>query len=222
MGRKHRNIFPGHSEAVAERPSPHHTQHTVVRPHLIERDPQPLTGVTLCIEIDQEFNTWIRPLVLCSVAQGIATISAPSGRVKQGLEQRYTAPIAALLTTLLDAPIRVQVILDDEVAVTQAQSKAEDATLTGAEAADPTADRKMPPTPAPDYRPDWISANQWVALPAMLRAALIGSTMTDGALQPASPHMARLLATRYAYEVAALGVAMLTECHANESPTVAV
>jgi hypothetical protein len=169
----------------------------------------------------QEFNTWIRPLVLRSVAQGIATISAPSVRVKQGLEQRYTAPIADLLTTLLDAPVRVQVILHEEVAVTQAQSKAEEATLIGTEAADPTVDRKMPPTPAPDYRPDWISANQWVALPAMLRAALIGSTMTDGTLQPASPHMARLLAARYAYEVAALGVAMVAECRANESPTVA-
>ena len=73
----------------------------------------------------QEFNTWIRPAILRSVAHGIATISAPSVRVKEGLEQRYTAPLGDLLTTLLDAPTRVKVIVHDEVLVTQAQPEAE-------------------------------------------------------------------------------------------------
>jgi hypothetical protein len=169
----------------------------------------------------QEFNTWIRPAVLQSVAHGMATISAPSVRVKEGLEQRYTAPLSDLITTLLNAPTRVHIIVHDAVSVTQAQSEAEDATLTITEAAVPAEGRKMPPASVPEYRPDWISANQWVTLPTMLRAALIGSTMTDGTLQAVSPHLARLLATRYACEIAALGVAVLAEWHANELPAVA-
>jgi len=159
----------------------------------------------------QEFNTWIRPAILQSVAQGLATISAPSVRVKEGLEQRYTAPLGDLLTTLLDAPTRVRVIVRDEVSMSQAQPEAEDAMLTGTEATELGENRKMPSTSTPEYRPDWISADQWVTLPAMLRAALLGSTMTDGTLQAVSPHMARLLATRYACEIAALGVSVFVE-----------
>jgi hypothetical protein len=99
----------------------------------------------------------------------------------------------------------------DAVSVTQEQSKAEATTLTITEATVPAVVRHMPPASVPEYRPDWISATMWVALPTMVRAALIGSTMTDGTLQAVSPYMARLLATRYACEVAALGVSVVAE-----------
>jgi hypothetical protein len=159
----------------------------------------------------QEFNTWIRPAALQSVERGMAIISAPSVRVKEGLEQRYTAPLADLLTTLLDAPTRVHIIVHDEVLITQAQSEAEAITQTNTEAIAPAVERQTSPASAPEYRPDWICAHVWVTLPSMLRAALIGSNMTDGTLQAVSPHMARLLATRYACEIAALGVAVFAE-----------
>jgi hypothetical protein len=150
----------------------------------------------------QEFNTWIRPAVLRSVAHGMATISAPSVRVKEGLEQRYTAPLGDLLTTLLDAPTRVRVIVQDELPVTEAQFEAEGATIII------TKDVKAPPAPAPAHRPDWISAARWVTLPAMLRAALIGSTVADGMIQAISPHLTNLIEIRYAREVAALVAAI--------------
>jgi len=148
---------------------------------------------------------------LRSVAHGMATISAPSIRVKEGLEQRYTAALGDLITTLLDTPTRVRVIVHDELPVTQAQSEAECTTHTATKAANTAVDTKMPPESAPEYRPDWISANQWGTLPAMLRAALIGSIVTNGALQAVSPHLNQLIATRYAREVAALGL----ELHAH-------
>jgi hypothetical protein len=58
-----------------------------------------------------------------------------------------------------------------------------------------------------DQRPDWISAVQWATLPAMLRAALIGSTVVNGTVETVSPHLTRLIAMRYAGEIAALIVA---------------
>jgi hypothetical protein len=54
------------------------------------------------------------------------------------------------------------------------------------------------------HQPDWITAECWAALPAMLRAALLGSTLRDGAVQAISPHLNQLIATRYAREVTAL------------------
>jgi hypothetical protein len=99
----------------------------------------------------------------------------------------------------------------DHVSITQAQSEAEGITQTITEAAEPAVERDTLPAPAPEYRPEWISANEWITLPAMLRAALLGSTMTEGTLQMVSPHLARLLATRYACEIAALGVSVLAE-----------
>ena len=75
--------------------------------------------------------------------------------------------------------------------------------------------------PAPDHRPDWISVKQWATLPAMLRAALIGSTVIDGTLQAVSPHLAQLIATRYARAVAELGVVASAEYHTNAMSTFA-
>jgi chromosomal replication initiation ATPase DnaA len=149
----------------------------------------------------QEFTSWIRPAVLLSVAYGVASISVPSARIKDGLEQRYSVPLGDLLTALLGSPTQVRVIVHDELAAAQAPATAAGAGVSSIDAQPPTATHS---TPAPDHRPDWIRADQWSSLPAMLRAALIGSTVIEGAVQAISPHLTRLIATRYMHEVAAL------------------
>src|SRR5207249_3433811 len=100
----------------------------------------------------QEFNTWIRPTVLRSVERGIATISVPSIPVKDGLEQRYTAPLRELLRSCLGEPMQVRITIHDHGSVAQAQSDAARAT--------PPVDALAPM--APGHRPDWISADDWI------------------------------------------------------------
>jgi DnaA-like protein len=184
-----------------------------------------------------EFNAWIRPATLQSVDQGIAIIRAPNARIKDGLEQRYITPLSDLLTALLGASIHVHVTVQVEAegtdqytgsvggaapAVVLAQSPAAQARSGAEEAAASTevpvavSAPSAPPAPAPDHRPDWISAGQWTALPAMLRAALIGSTVADGVVQAISPHLTSLLETRYAREVAVLIAAVeRAPCYPN-------
>jgi hypothetical protein len=164
----------------------------------------------------QEFNTWIRPAVLQSIDQGIAIISAPSVGIKEGLEQRYTAPLRDLLAALLRAPIQLRVTIQIKADEADAcMADAAGATLGGETpellvtraqfGATRTSVRRMDAlTPAPDHRPDWIGAGQWAALPAMLRAALIGSIVVEGTVQAISPHLTRLITTRYAREVVAI------------------
>ncbi len=146
----------------------------------------------------QEFATWIRPTILRSIERGIATISAPSARVKDGLEQRYTAPLRELLRSCLREPMQVRITIHDHGSVAQAQSDAARAT--------PPTDALAPV--APDHRPDWISTDDWITLPAVLRAALIGSTVEGGAVRAISPHLTRLIEMRYTREVAALVAAV--------------
>jgi hypothetical protein len=151
----------------------------------------------------QEFMTWIRPAVLRSVEHGMATISAPSAHIKDGLEQ-YTALLRELLSSLLDMPIQVRVTIHGEVPSAQGQTTAAGVDATTMEAQAPAMAPKALASPAPDHRPHWISAEQWSTLPAMLRAALIGSIVVDGTLQARSPHLARLIEMRYACQVATL------------------
>jgi hypothetical protein len=165
-----------------------------------------------------EFNTWIRPAVLQSIDQGIAIISAPSVRIKEGLEQRYTAPLRDLLAALLRAPIQLHVTIQMKTDESDAcVADAAGAALAGENRELLVTRAQFGATtdalaPAPDHRPDWISASQWAALPAMLRAALIGSMVVEGAVQAISPHLTRLITTRYAREVAAIiGVCVARE-----------
>jgi hypothetical protein len=58
--------------------------------------------------------------------------------------------------------------------------------------------------PDTDGCPAWIAAERWAALPVMLRAALAGSELIDGAVRGRSPHLSGLLKTRYAREVSKL------------------
>jgi hypothetical protein len=159
----------------------------------------------------QEFNTWIRPAVLRSIERGIATISAPSARIKDGLEQRYTAPLRELLRSCLGEPMRVRITIHDHGSVALTQSDA-------ARAIYPT---DALASVAPDHRPDWISADDWTTLPAILRAALIGSTVERGAVQAISPYLTRLLEMRYTREVGAL-IAAVDLGHGQRSDGMAV
>jgi DnaA N-terminal domain len=155
----------------------------------------------------REFTTWIRPAVLRSVEDGLATISAPNVRVKDGLE-RYTASLRELFSSLLDAPIQVRVTVHGEVPFDQVQRDSARIDVPTTEALASTTNPMALAAPTPDHRPGWISAEQWPTLPAMLRAALIGSTVMDGIVQVRSLHLARLIEMRYAREVAALITAL--------------
>jgi hypothetical protein len=126
-----------------------------------------------------EFTMWLQPIVLQSLDAGVATLIAPSAPAKEALERRHLGAIRAELAALLGAPAQVRVLIG-----------------VPPPAAGPPA--------APDQRPSWIAPERWLNLPAVLRAALIGSSLVDGAVVARSPHLERLLATRYQSEVAAL------------------
>jgi hypothetical protein len=170
-----------------------------------------------------EFNTWIRRAMLLSIENSIATICAPSAMVKDGLERHYAGTLRDVLRMLVGSPIQVRIVNGEQGAVAgsadEVQEQAEPSPVDPQEGVAPTnAAGQSMQLPAPDHRPDWISANQWVTLPTMLRAALIGSTVRDGVVQAISPHLTRLIATRYVRELAALGVAASSEvCHANRA-----
>lgn len=146
----------------------------------------------------QEFNTWIQPAVLQSVVDRKATISVPSARIKHGLEQRYTAALRELLTALLSAPTQISVVVHDEYAVVQEYPDTVGMRIPSTDTLAPTL------VPEADHRPAWISADHWSRLPSLLRAALIGSTVRDGAIQAISPHLTSLIAARYPCEAVAL------------------
>jgi hypothetical protein len=163
------------------------------------------------------FNTWIRRAILLSIADGIATISAPSAFVKEGLEHRYATPLRELIGMLAGFPVQLRIIigaLHREVAPAGAAPAALDRTTDPSSHAGVTPPAVPPPDP--DHRPDWISAVRWGALPAMLRAALIGSILVDGKVRAVSPHLGWLLRTRYGREVAELVAEVGSREHHSE------
>jgi hypothetical protein len=164
----------------------------------------------------QEFTTWIRPAVLRSIEEGIATISAPNVRIKEGLE-RYTASLRGLLSSLLNAPIQVRIIIGGQAPLAQLPTAAAGFDAATMDAQLPTMAPKALTSPTADHCPGWIGAELWASLPAMLRAALIGSTLVDEKLVAISPHLARLIEMRYAREVALLIAAVRPEaCPADD------
>lgn len=54
-----------------------------------------------------------------------------------------------------------------------------------------------------DARPAWIAPATWAALPVLLRATLRCAALEADEIRAASPHLDRLLRTRYAREIAA-------------------
>jgi hypothetical protein len=147
-----------------------------------------------------EFMTWIRCASLLSVERGVATIGVPNALVKEAIEGKYRVPLRNLLTMHIGEAVTLQVILngahDADPAVPPVRNQVSIA--PDAQNVPPNSDS------APNRRPDWIRVEHWEALPAMLRAALIGSTLEDGQMHAASPYLGRLLHGRYAEAVAAL------------------
>jgi hypothetical protein len=155
-----------------------------------------------------EFNTWIRPCTVLSITDDIVIISAPNKIIQEGLARRYAGTVRDLLGMLIGFPIQLRIVIGEQGVVVE-----------------PMHEQQVEPTVRPDpwqqaaplcapvqatsasevaQQPDWITAERWVALPAMLRAALLGSTLRDGVVQAISPHLGQLIATRYAHEMAVL------------------
>ncbi|MBX0330498.1 hypothetical protein K2Z83_22850 [Oscillochloris sp. ZM17-4] len=58
-----------------------------------------------------EIDTWLRNTTLLTMDNGIATISAVTAFQKEGLENRYLAPIRRALGAIIGAPIQARVVL---------------------------------------------------------------------------------------------------------------
>lgn len=58
-----------------------------------------------------EFNTWIRRTSLLSIANGVATISAPSAFFKEGFENRYIGAVRSLISDLYVPVSQVRVVI---------------------------------------------------------------------------------------------------------------
>lgn len=58
-----------------------------------------------------EFNSWVRRTELLSIANGVATVGAPSVLVKQGLENRYTGLLRGLIQDLYTPVEQVRVVV---------------------------------------------------------------------------------------------------------------
>lgn len=59
----------------------------------------------------QDFDTWLRGTNLVSLDGGLATIEAPSPDHKEGLENRYLAPVRRSLGDVVGFPVHVRFIL---------------------------------------------------------------------------------------------------------------
>ncbi len=155
-----------------------------------------------------EFNTWIRRASMLSIENGIATISAPSAFVKDGLENRYAGALCEVIRMLVGFPIQLRfVIREQNVAagpVDEVNELAAPSSEPPDEAAPTIAAEQEAPASAVNHRPDWIGAAHWGTLPTMLRAALIGATLSDGTVQAVSSHLTRLIERHYAREVSAV------------------
>lgn len=61
-----------------------------------------------------EFNTWVRRTSLLSIANGVATIGAPSAFFKEGFENRYTGAVRSLISDLSIPISQVRVVIIGE------------------------------------------------------------------------------------------------------------
>jgi len=63
-----------------------------------------------------EFNTWIRRTTLLSIANGVATVGAPSAFFKAGFEHRYSGAVGSLISNLAVPVNQVRVVISAEAA----------------------------------------------------------------------------------------------------------
>jgi len=148
----------------------------------------------------QEFTAWIRPATLHVIEGGIATIVVPNIRIKEVIEGKYRSQLRDLLAMRINEPVTLRVVLNGT------QDAAPVTPPDGMQITIAPSVAQVPNTPdsASNSRPDWIGAERWDMLPAMVRAALIGSTLEDSQIRAASPYWDQLLHVRYAEAVAAL------------------
>lgn len=59
----------------------------------------------------QDFETWLRSATLLSLDNGIATVGTPSPFHKEGLENRYMAPLRRSIGDVVGFPVQVRVII---------------------------------------------------------------------------------------------------------------
>lgn len=118
-----------------------------------------------------EHAAWLRPCALAALERGVATIVAPSVGVKQALERRLIGQLRDALAHELGAAVAVRVVL--------------------AGAAQPQA-----PSGGVE-RPVWIDPERWRELPALVRAALAGATLTEDGVQARSAYLTQQLRARH-------------------------
>jgi len=148
-----------------------------------------------------EFDAWIQRLSLLGVERGVATIMAPNPLAKAAIEDRYLGMLRDLLSMFAGEPLEVRVILNPSALPEGGEAPAHSPPAQAEAVASTT-----------DGCPTWIAAERWPTLPAMLRAALAGSDLIDGAVRGRSPYLSWLLGTRYAREVSEL-LPMDTNAH---------
>lgn len=118
---------------------------------------------------------------------GVATIQAPNQTVKAALGDRHLSMLRDLLGPHVGKAIEVRVALNPHAPAPR---------LTLADSPQPSTPNSQPPA--------WICAERWVELPALLRAALVGSLWSMGAVRGRDAFVTRLLETRHRREVEGL------------------
>lgn len=132
----------------------------------------------------------IRHATLQSVERGVATIQAPNQTVKAALEDRHLSMLRDLIGLHVGEAIEVRVALNPHAPTPRPAPVAQPAETEG--------------------RPSWIAAERWAELPALLRAALVGAELVDGAVRGRDAFVSRLLETRHRREVEGLVAARST------------
>jgi hypothetical protein len=150
----------------------------------------------------QEFNVSFRGAVLHSIEDGIATIAVPGARTKETLENRYLGLLREILEDHVGCAIQVRIRLQG--ARIESDCAPGSRSTHAAAREQISADLPSPLVVEHDSCPAWLELARWEALPRMLRAALIGSTMEDGVVHGKTDYLHGLLQSRYAAEVAAL------------------
>lgn len=59
----------------------------------------------------QEFDTWLRGTTLLSLESGVATVGTASAFYKEGIENRYMAPVRRSLGDIVGYPVQVRVVI---------------------------------------------------------------------------------------------------------------
>src|SRR4051794_21053363 len=59
----------------------------------------------------QEFDTWLRGTTLLALESGVATVGTASAFYKEGLENRYMAPVRHSLGDIVGYPVQLRIVI---------------------------------------------------------------------------------------------------------------